>query len=72
MNFCFFFFLDSLLSHSGGLSPGDIVTKINGKEIHTTSDIYSFLSEKGKALNMTVYRGTQKLEIMIVPEEMDD
>ncbi|XP_055316988.1 serine protease HTRA2, mitochondrial [Sitodiplosis mosellana] len=59
-------------AYNGGLSPGDIVTKINGKEVHNTSDIYSFLSEKGKALNMTVYRGTQKLEIMIVPEEMDD
>lgn len=38
--------------------PGDIVTDINGKEIHNTSDIYGFLSEKGKALNMIIYRGT--------------
>lgn len=83
---------------SGGLSPGDIITRINGKDVHNTSDIYSILSEKGKALNMTVFRGTQKLgklsihphphgsccyglkrlvffsfvEIMIVPEEIDE
>lgn len=65
-------YIFSLLSRSGGLSPGDIVTKINGKEVHTTSDIYSILSEKGKALTMTIYRGTQKLEITIVPEEIED
>lgn len=69
MNNFFFWFS---FYRRGGLNPGDIVTKINGKEVHTTADIYSFLSEKGKALNMTVYRGTQKLEIVIVPEEMDD
>lgn len=59
-------------AYNGGLNPGDIVTHINGKEIHTTSEIYSFLSEKGKALNMTIYRGTQKLAVMIIPEEMDE
>lgn len=58
--------------YSGGLNPGDIVTHINGKEVHNTSDIYSFLSEKGKALNMIIYRGTKRLEVMIVPEELDD
>lgn len=63
---CFFSF------YSGGLNPGDIVTHINGKEVHNTSDIYAFLSEKGKALNMTIYRGTKRLEVMIVPEELDD
>lgn len=60
------------LYSSGGLQPGDIVTHINGKEIHTTSEIYSFLSEKGKALNMTIYRGTQRLAVMISPEEFDE
>ncbi|XP_031632717.1 serine protease HTRA2, mitochondrial [Contarinia nasturtii] len=59
-------------AYNGGLHPGDIVTKINGKDVRTTSEIYSVLSEKGKALNMTIYRGTQKLEVMIIPEEMDD
>lgn len=52
--------------------PGDIVTHINGKEIHNTSDIYAFLSEKGKALNMIIYRGTTRLEIKILPDELDD
>lgn len=61
-----------ILHFSGGLHPGDIVTHINGKEIHNTSDIYSFLCEKGKALNMTIYRGNQRLEVMIIPEELDD
>lgn len=58
--------------YSGGLMPGDIVTHINGKEIHNTSDIYGFLSEKGKALNMIIYRGTKRLEVTIIPEELDD
>lgn len=61
-----------LFFFSGGLSPGDIITKINGKDIHNTSDIYSILTEKGKALNMIVYRGTQKLEIIIAPEEIEE
>lgn len=52
--------------------PGDIVTHINGKEIHNTSDIYAFLSEKGKALNMIIYRGTKRLEIKILPDELDE
>lgn len=57
---------------SGGLSPGDIVTHINGKEIHNTSDIYSFLSQNGIDLKMTIYRGAKKLEVRIVPEDIDE
>lgn len=57
---------------SGGLNPGDIITHINGKEVNNTSDIYGALSEKGKALNMNVYRGVNKLQITIIPEEVED
>lgn len=61
---CFFF--------RGGLHPGDIVVQINGKAIHNTSEIYSFLSDKAKTLKMTIYRGTRKLELNVTPEDMEE
>jgi len=56
-------------AHQGGLSPGDIVTEINGKEIHNSSDIYDVLAEKEKILNMTIYRGLNRMKIEIKPED---
>lgn len=69
---CSIWIVSNAFIYSGGLTPGDIVTQINGKDIHNTSQIYEVLSQKGKALNMIIYRGNKRLEVTIVPEEMDD
>lgn len=54
---------------SGGLSPGDIITHINGKEVRNSADIYDVLGEKGTALKMTVFRGNSKIIVSITPED---
>lgn len=53
---------------SGGLSPGDIVTHINGKEIRHSSDVHDAL-ETSKNLDMTVYRGLNKMQMVVKPED---
>lgn len=62
--FCFFF--------SGGLSPGDIITHINGVQITNSGDIYKVLGEKGTLLTMTVHRGMDKLSVTVHPEDPDE
>ncbi|XP_054725179.1 serine protease HTRA2, mitochondrial [Anastrepha obliqua] len=56
-------------AHAGGLYPGDIVTKINEKEIKNSSDVYEVLADKTKSLNITIYRGMKKMTVKIVPED---
>ncbi|XP_037946869.1 serine protease HTRA2, mitochondrial-like [Teleopsis dalmanni] len=56
-------------AHTGGLSPGDIVTHINGKEIKNSSDVYEILAETQKALDITIFRGLKKMSIHVVPED---
>lgn len=58
--------------HSGGLNPGDIITHINGKEIHSSSDVYEALSHLGKALNITIYRGLNRLSVTVIPEDQEE
>lgn len=57
---------------SGGLSPGDIITHINGREVKNSSDIYDVLGGKGKTLNMTVFRGNKIMNVNVTPEDPDD
>lgn len=59
-------------AHVGGLHPGDIITHINGKQVSSTSEIYTILAEKGKPLDTIVQRGMEKLRLKIEPEEIDD
>lgn len=54
---------------SGGLYPGDIVTKINDKEIKNSSDVYEALALKTKSLDITIFRGLKKMTVKIVPED---
>lgn len=58
--------------YSGGLSPGDIITHINGKEVKNSADIYDVLGEKGKTLTMTVFRGNKQITVTVMPEDPDD
>jgi S1-C subfamily serine protease len=52
----------------GGLKPGDIVTHVSGSPVHAASNIYQAL-ESGQPLKMTVVRGTEHLQIKVIPED---
>lgn len=54
---------------SGGLSPGDIVTHINRKEIKTSSDVYEALADNSKVLDIIIFRGAKQLKLTITPED---
>ncbi|KAM7360096.1 HTRA2-related serine protease [Cochliomyia hominivorax] len=56
-------------AHIGGLSPGDIVTHINKKEIKTSSDVYEALADNSKTLDITIFRGPKRLNLTITPED---
>ncbi|KAI8118319.1 Serine protease HTRA2, mitochondrial [Lucilia cuprina] len=56
-------------AHIGGLSPGDIVTHINKKEIKTSSDVYEALANNSKTLDITIFRGPKRLNLTITPED---
>ncbi|XP_017473294.1 PREDICTED: serine protease HTRA2, mitochondrial [Rhagoletis zephyria] len=56
-------------AHTGGLYPGDIVTKINDKDIKNSSDVYEALADKTKSLDITIFRGMKKMTVKIVPED---
>lgn len=62
----------NIFKTSGGLHPGDIITHINGKQVSSTSDIYTILAEKGKPLDTIVQRGMEKLRLKIEPEEIEE
>jgi len=59
-------------ANAGGLSPGDIITHINGKEVKSSADIYEALSQPGKALNMNIYRGMNRMIVTVIPEEFNE
>uniref|UniRef100_A0A1A9ZMD8 Serine protease HTRA2, mitochondrial n=1 Tax=Glossina pallidipes TaxID=7398 RepID=A0A1A9ZMD8_GLOPL len=53
----------------GGLSPGDIVTHINRKEVKTSSDVYEALAENTKSLQITIFRGLKEMTLTVTPED---
>ena len=55
---------------SGGLRPMDIITKINGKEVTSSSDVYSAV-ETGQDLKVTIHRGHQIFTLTVNPEYVD-
>lgn len=58
-------------AHAGDLTPGDIITEINGKKVKTSSEVYDVLSQKGTDLKMTVYRGKRQLNLVVRPEDSE-
>lgn len=54
---------------SGGLAPGDIVTNINKAPVKTSKDIYDALTRPGEPIEMNVFRGLEKLKVVIYPED---
>ncbi len=54
--------------HRVGMKAGDIVTHINGKPVHSATDVYnSVLSNK--EMEIAVVRRSQTLTIKLVPDE---
>ena len=50
-----------------GLQPGDIITHINGNEVHTSGDVYEILEQENE-LKVSVIRGNQRLQFNVNPE----
>lgn len=55
-------------AYNGGLQPGDIVTHINGKPVHSASDIYMMLENSSGSLRIDVVRGRQRITLSVTPE----
>lgn len=57
-------------AYSGGLRPGDIVTVINNKLVHSAQDVYKALEGKG-SLKLKVFRpgASKEIEITVTPED---
>ncbi|KAL1402384.1 hypothetical protein pipiens_019781, partial [Culex pipiens pipiens] len=55
----------------GGLYPGDIITSINGHEVKNSGDVYELLSAKERELNITIYRGVDRMTVKVTPEDAD-
>ena len=53
-----------------GLKRGDVIVRIDGKEIHTNSDVIEKV-QTGKRLVMEVIRGSRWLTITVQPEPLD-
>ncbi|XP_054708172.1 serine protease HTRA2, mitochondrial-like [Uloborus diversus] len=51
-------------SFEHGIQPGDVITKINGKDVFSASDVYSFLNSED-VLNLHVKRKTKELDITV-------
>lgn len=49
--------------------PGDIVTVINGAKVKTSQDIYDALTRPGQPVEMIIFRGLEKLKVVIYPED---
>ncbi len=55
---------------SGGIRPGDVITKINGKIVMSASDFYTAV-ENNDMVHLHIMRGQKKIELSIHPEELD-
>ncbi len=52
---------DGALAGNVGIRPGDLVRRINGREIHTTADLPGALTAGGGAWRITIQRGDQEI-----------
>ncbi|XP_072029697.1 serine protease HTRA2, mitochondrial-like [Amphiura filiformis] len=58
-------------AQQAGMKAGDIITHINGKEVKSANDVYSFVQVK-QELNVTIVRGptAEVTQVKVTPEEM--
>lgn len=52
---------------SGGISPGDVITHINGTEIKSSNDVYDILAPQLPLLTITVFRDGETLTVKVSP-----
>jgi len=50
-----------------GIQPGDVITHINGNEMHTSGDVYELL-EAEDVLEVELIRGVHRLHVTVRPE----
>lgn len=58
-------------AYNSGLSAGDIIVNINGKDVVQSSDIYEILSSGTKTLNTIVLRNGQTVKITVTPDDAE-
>uniref|UniRef100_A0A182FJ30 Serine protease HTRA2, mitochondrial n=2 Tax=Anopheles albimanus TaxID=7167 RepID=A0A182FJ30_ANOAL len=54
-------------AHAGGISPGDVITHINGTEIKSSNDVYDILALQLPLLTITVFRDGETLTVKVSP-----
>ena len=62
---------DDSPAETAGLKVNDVITKVNGKEISSSSELIALVkaSSKGDKLNLTVYRNGSYTEITVTVDE---
>jgi len=57
----------------GGIHTGDLIVAIDGQAVSSVDDIHRFLSDSliGRSVNLSVVRGTERLEIGVTPIEAE-
>jgi regulator of sigma E protease len=64
--------LDGTPARHAGLVPGDVITKVDGKQIRSFEDISRIIGgSKGQALDIGVNREGRDLRISLVPEKQE-
>lgn len=57
-------------AQEAGIQAGDVITKMNGKSIHTARDITNYITfHQGEMIHLTYERDGQKYTAVLVPEE---
>ncbi|KAK3590194.1 hypothetical protein CHS0354_041251 [Potamilus streckersoni] len=56
-------------AHTAGMQVGDVIVKINGAEMRTSTDVYKAL-ESGQEMKVVVKRGQQTLSLTVSLEEI--
>ena len=60
------------IAEQSGIEPGDIVEKINGKQIKSKTDIDSIVRNcNGKAVNIEIKRNNEILQFEIIPSKLE-
>ncbi|CAC5363700.1 HTRA2 [Mytilus coruscus] len=57
-------------AHRAGIQPGDVIVKINDKDIKSSAEVYKIL-ETSDTLIVQVYRQNQKFQLTITPDTID-
>ena len=54
-----------------GLHDGDVIVALDGKPVAGVDDLHRLLTDVrvGTSCSLTVLRGTEKMELKVVPEE---